>query len=238
MFSSSQKLHSNFLGHRAGGISMFKKLNKLIFSNYYQLISMDLQHINWRELKRNSYFIWRDELTNRTLELLTNSSKVDLSVYNHYGYFHRVRNIEHFEQMKQDWQNLCRVPQEWIVKGDYPGIWTAMFNPHNTYSVSVGPPRIARFYFQDGYFIYDSANPDHKNLWENWQNISQPNVWENIKCENKKSLKQKIEETLLLPSHKKFFEEYRFGGVIGYSDYIAPVIFLEDSIERVDFLEL
>ena len=39
------------------------------------------------------------------------------------------------------------------------------------------------------------------------------------------------------PSHKGFYEDNKFGALIGYSDYISPVIVLTDAIEKIEFLE-
>lgn len=195
------------------------------------------EEINWTELKKD-YNKWRSELYRLTKELLTCSNKVELSQYNEHGYYHKVRKKEFFEQMKQDWKNFKKVSQEWLAKGNFPGIWTAMFDPHNTYSIHSGSLCIVKFYFKNGYYIYDRMNSIHTNLLEIWEGVSEPNPWETIKNENGLSLKQRIEKGFFLsfPSHKKFFEDHKFGAVIGYSDYISPVIILEDSIKNVEFM--
>ena len=40
------------------------------------------------------------------------------------------------------------------------------------------------------------------------------------------------------PPFKKFFEDHNLGALIGYSDYMAVVIVLEDSIQEVEFLTI
>ena len=202
---------------------------------------MNMEQINWMELKRTNYLEWGEELRRRTLELLTVHDDTYLAQFNQCGYFHRVRDRGHFEQMRKDWERFGRVPEEWIYKGKWPGIWAAMFDPHNTYSHSGDLfLYVARFSFKDGFRIYKVANPKHRNQWETWDAKDRPNPWEHTLNERRQSLKQRMENDLCspLPSHKKFFEDHKFGVVMGYSDYVSPIITLEDSVENVEFLDL
>lgn len=200
---------------------------------------MSLEQTNWAKLKRTDYLRWIKELEDRTLDLLTAHDETYLARFNEHGYFHRPPEMEHFEQMKRDWKRFGRVPEEWIYKGEWPGIWTAMFDLRNTYSFRIGPLYAVRFYFKDGFRIYNGMNPKHISQWESWDAKGQPNPWEHALNEHGQSLKQRMENDLRppLPSHKNFFRDHKFGAVIGYSDYISPVIILEDSVENVEFLD-
>lgn len=200
---------------------------------------MEYQSIDWHKLRRTSPHKWRKELWENTLKLLTSSDEVYLSDHNNYGYFHKVIEKEHFKQMKNDWKRLGRVPLEWISKGQYPGVWTAMFDACNTYSLHHGPLYIVRFYFKNGYRIYDENNQNHKNLLDNWNGENETNPWDCLITKYGYSLKDRISYLRLpFPTHKKFLEDHKFGAAIGYSDYVSPVILLEDSVESVEFSEI
>ena len=82
------------------------------------------------ELKR------QDNLRKETSESLRGSDRFELSKYNQTGYYHKVISMEEFKAMKRYWDMEKRVPQEWIIKGNWPGIWTALFKPSNTYSAA------------------------------------------------------------------------------------------------------
>ena len=193
------------------------------------------QKINWTQLKTN-YGKWRSELYRLTKELLTSSDRVELSQYNNDGYFHHVSETKHFIQMREYWERESRVLDEWVSKGDFPGIWTAMFNPHNTYSFAHLPIHIVRFYFKDGFFIYNSENPNHKKLLASWDSRDRKNPWEFLKNNREVSLEERM-RFHGYPSHKSFYEDNKFGALVGYSDYISPVIILEDAIGEIEFLE-
>lgn len=192
--------------------------------------------INWTELKRD-YLTWREELYRITKELLTSSDRVELSKYNNDGYFHHVSETKHFRLMQEDYERNKRVPEEWLSKGNHPGIWTAMFNPHNTYSRAHLPIQIIRFYFKDGFFVYDRENPNHEKLLASWNGRGRKNPWKTLRNNQGLSLGERM-ESHEYPSHKGFYIDNKFGALIGYSDYISPVIVLEDAIEKIEFLEL
>lgn len=192
--------------------------------------------INWVELK-SDYSGWREELYGLTKELLTSSDRFELSKYNEEGYFHHVSSSEQFRQMRVYWDGEKRVPEEWIAKGSFPGIWTAMFDSHNTYSWAPTPICVLRFFFREGFLIYDVMNPKHRNILSSWKSNDRKNPWGDLKNDSGKSLEQRMRSNGL-PSHKCFFEDNNFGAVIGYSDYVSPVIVLEESIENVRFLEI
>lgn len=197
---------------------------------------MVIDSINWPRLKKN--IKWRGILREKTLDALTVSNKVELSQYNGLGYFHKVPNTEDFERMRLQWENTKRVPQEWISKGHFPGIWLAMFSPHNTYSVisCTSPILIARFYFKEGYYVFDRENLSHNKIFQKWleRNVVIDNPWDILANSYVESLRDRM-ELHGYPPFKKFFEDNHFGALIGYSDYIATVIILEESIDRVEF---
>lgn len=194
------------------------------------------ERINWRKLRKRSPYGWQTELNRATKELFTASDFVELSQYNELGYFHRVDGEEHLKQLKQDWEQLGRVPQEWISKGSFPGIWTAMFDPHNTYSHWHGPIFFVRFYFKPEYFIYDNLNTKHTRMFKEWNGKNKKNPWKKLK----NNIGMPLDENMKFrewPSHKGFFEDNKFGALLAYSDYFSPVIMLEDSVEGIEFLE-
>ncbi|MFH0929064.1 MAG: hypothetical protein V1818_01760 [Candidatus Aenigmatarchaeota archaeon] len=195
--------------------------------------------IDWKDQKRH-IATWQKMLCMATEKLLTSSSNFELSSQNEAGYFYRVRNSDGYEQMKTVWKNQGKVPEEWMTRDNYPGMQTAMFDPVNTFASSIMPVMVLRLYFKDGYMIFDRLNKDHKKLSESWKGDGKPNSWDVLK-DREYSMKSKIESNFY-PSHKKFFEENSFGGIVGYpvvgyhDAFVSPVAVLEDSIERIDFL--
>ena len=193
------------------------------------------RNIDWPKMKEQ-YLGWRSNLNRLTKELMTVSNKVELSMYNEERYFHHVHDTKHFQEMRDFWEREKRVPEEWIYKGIWPGIWTAMFHPCNTYSFAPEPIHIIRIYFKNGFFIYDRENVGHRKLWESWSGWSMNNPWRNLKNDEGMSLERRMRNHRF-PSYKGFYQANGFGALIGYSDYISPVIVLEGSIERVEFLD-
>lgn len=195
--------------------------------------------INWPELKKE-YLKWRDRLWKETQRILTSSGKVELSGYNRLGYFHKVCHLNEFEKMQREWGQLRRMPQEWISKGNYPGVWTAMFDPFNTFSFAIPPILIMRFYFNQGYFVFNARNPLHEMLFGEWlkkNEAIEENPWKNLINYRGASLEGRM-KLHGYPPFKKFFEDYNFGALIGYSDYMAVVIVLENSIQEVELLTI
>ncbi len=197
---------------------------------------MESKVIDWLGLKQD-YTRWRSKLWKETYKLLTTSNRIELSQYNQVGYFHRVHEREHFEKMQEEWKQFGRVPQEWITKGNYPGIWTALFAPCNTFSFAHLPIFIVRFYFRRGYFLFDPNNPFHRDILNSWNERGKENTWRELKNSRGEFLEEKMKH-FGFPSHKRFFEENNFGAILALSDYISCVIFLESSIERVEFSEI
>lgn len=198
---------------------------------------MSSDEINWKDLKRD-YPEWRGRLWSETQRLLTGSDKIGLSQYNQIGYFHRVRDPKYFEQMKQEWEQLGKLPERWIGKGNFPGIWTALFDPCNTFSVVDSlPVLVIRFYFKEGYFLFDRERSSHKRLLGKWLEKGEivDNPWEGLRNHHGESLAEKM-KLYGYPSSKNFFKEHNFGAIIGYSDYLSVVIVLEESIQKLEFL--
>ncbi len=199
---------------------------------------MAINDINWPELKGKDYLKWRSDLWKMTQKILMSSNNVELSQNNEVGYFHKVPGAEDFKRMQLEWENTKRVPQEWISRGHFPGIWLAMFSPHNTYSIkSHGSSiQIIRFYFKRGYLIFDRENPSHNEILKNWleKNVVIDNPWDILVNSYVESLRERM-GLHGYPFFKKFFEDNHFGAFVGYSDYLATVIALEDSIDKVEF---
>ncbi len=205
-------------------------------SQYIGCKSMEIEKIDWQELKTKKPLAWHNVLTRATMNLIT-SPGFELSKGNEHGYFHHVREEKHFKQMQAEWEKKERVPEEWISKGQYPGIWAAMFNPCNTYSSWPPPHHIIRFYIKDNFFIYDWKNRKHEKAFKSWKAGGRKNPWTALKNEQGKSLEKRM-KNMRCPAHKCFYEDKKFGAVIGYLDYLSPVIVLEDAVERVEFLTI
>ena len=208
-------------------------------SKYFKPFNMLEKKIDWIKIKQDSYTKWRDLLYAETKQVLTSSIGTPLAQLNDIGFFHKVGKEEHLQKMIQDWNKFGKVRKDWIVKGYFPGIWTALFNQYNTFSISSGSIYFIRFYFKNNYFIFDGMNDDHKLLWELWKGKQDVNTWDNMLNEKKESLTQRLKVGFYMPFpyHKKFYEDHSFGAAIGYSDYISAVILLENAIESVVFLE-
>ncbi|MFH1369780.1 MAG: hypothetical protein ABII09_00595 [Planctomycetota bacterium] len=184
---------------------------------------------------KEHYLGWKSNLGRLTMELMAASGRVELSAYNEEGYFHHVPGTGHFEEMRAFWEREGRVPEEWVGKGRWPGIWTAMFHPCNTYSMAHEPVHVVRFYFKDGYYVYDGGNTGHRRLWKGWSGWGAENRWRALKNDEGSSLEGRMRNHGL-PSHKWFYESNRFGAALGYEDYVSPVIVLESCVSDVEFL--
>jgi len=196
-----------------------------------KLRQADWATLNWKdELKRQS------KLRKETSKLLRSSGEVELSEYNQTGYYHKVNSMEEFRNMRNYWDAERRVPQDWITKGNWPGILTAMFDPNNTFSIARKPIGIVRFYFKDGFFLYNPEKAKHRRLLEEWHEDGN-NPWKSAKNERGRTLESRL-ISLRLPSSKNFCIAHNFGAAIGESDYISVVILLENSISNVEFIEL
>ena len=63
------------------------------------------------------------------------------------------------------------------------------------------------------------------------------NPWKNLRNFRGESLEERM-KLHGYPPFKQFFADNHFGALIGYSDYMAVVIILEDSIQEVEFSAL
>ena len=180
----------------------------------------------------------RDELYRRTLAELRKS--VELADLNDLGVYHKVHEFPHFEQMVRDWIELQQVPDFWISKGRWPGIWSALFEPEYTFSLATLPAHIVRFRFNPGYYLFDGQNEEHQEMFDNWSGRGKRNSWTKAYNSRNESLADRLKSggQLPLPHHKRFYSDNKFGAAIGYSDYVSPVILLEDSVNRVEFMRL
>lgn len=195
--------------------------------------------MDWSKIKKNN-LEWRKMLwneTTNTLQLMA-KNKVDMTELNSIGVFHKIRIAEN--EMKKEYLSKKNVPHNWIIKGNFPGIWCALFDAKNTYSYDYDPP-IIKLNFKPNFQIFDLRFEEHILMWNKWKenpdNLSKPNLWHNDVNYNNISFKDRIPMLdVKHPYHLEFFKEYNFGAVIGYNDYISLVIIQEDVIENVEFL--
>jgi hypothetical protein len=197
---------------------------------------MSVENLDWKKIKADDYDSWRNKLDLATIQLLKSKGKIELSSYNSIGYYHRVRNPAHFEIMKNEWRRIRKVPGEWISKGNVPGIWTAMFDPCNTYSYGISPICIMRVYFKQGYYIFDPQDKNHNEFHMSWENRGETNEWNTKFNDRGASLAKRMKE-LGCPDSKQFYRDNNFGAVIGYHDYVSPVIVMEDAVENLEFTQ-
>lgn len=197
---------------------------------------MNNDALDWREIKSENLQEWRDRLNEETSTLLSGSEPIELSQYNDRGFYHKVDGKEIFKNMRQEWEDNNQVPEQWISRGQFPGIWTAMFDPRNTFSLKTGNLYVLRFYFKEGYDIYDPNNPESKEQWREWDKGDQ-NPWSHLENKEGRSLEERLTSGFYLPfpNHKQFYEENNYAAALGYSDYISPVILLEDAVKQVEF---
>ena len=174
----------------------------------------------------------------RTKALLESSDRIELALYNQEGYFHRVSERKHFEQMRAEWEAEGRASPDWISRGMTGGIWAAMFDRAGTYRlIAEMPILITRFHFRGGYSLYDTLNPRHHALWKGWNGNNKPNPWDNLHGAHGLKLSERI-RMCGSPTHKLFYEEQKLGAIIGYFDYASVVIVLEDAIANIEFSEI
>lgn len=178
--------------------------------------------LDWQILKRD-YDAWRLKLYETTETILKNAAikEVSLSRFNDIGVFHKI-NSDYSDKMKKEYQLKSEVPHHWITKGNFAGIWCALFDSCNTYSFDFLPP-IIQFTFKAEYKIYDPQLESHRKIWEAWKsvegNLSKPNEWEKDLNDRKLSMQSRMGN--FYPNHLEFYKENGFGATIGYSDYSA-----------------
>lgn len=121
--------------------------------------------IDWVTIKSN-YNEWRSTLWTETKTTLKEMAvgTVSMAHLNTLGAYHKVGD-GHQDVMKKEYKESQGVPHKWVYKGNFPGIWCALFNKHNTYSVNFNPP-IVKFTFKAEYQIFDPMLEQHKKMWE------------------------------------------------------------------------
>lgn len=196
---------------------------------------IDGKDMDWPRLKEN-YRTWRFALFKKTLGTLSSSEMLELSQLNDIGYYHNVRSSKAFTKMRTEMNGTGAVPENWIYEKGEPGIWTALFDPCNTYSISSEPPHIMQFYFKDGFYLFDLDSSKHQELWASWQANGTSNPWSTLLNGGTSSLEERM-KSQGFPDHKAFYKEHNFGATIGYSDYISAVVVLPEAVEKVVFLD-
>ena len=209
---------------------------------------MDPKKINWEFLKSKDYMHWRETLYKETMVLLNAMAahKRELSEINDVGSYHKVfepkeGEADIYQQMKDSYKAEGKVPEDWISKGNYPGIWTCLFNPNNAFSFTIKPVmHMMTFEFNDGYHVFDGMLQEHQEMWSQYEKNKASKVensWSNMSNSGNSSLEKRLGQHHL-PSHKGFYEENKFGAVAGYSDYMSLVIMLPEAVKNVTFFDI
>lgn len=195
--------------------------------------------IDWIAI-RSDYDAWRSTLwteTQTTLKAIA-VSQASMVQLNTIGAYHKIRD-GYQDTMKKEYKEIEGVPHKWVTKGNFPGIWCALFDQRNTYSFAWNPA-IIKFTFKAEYQIYDPMNESHKTMWETWKsvngNLEKPNRWAEDKNDDHVPMSARMKMFCRAPDHEAFYQEHRFGAIIGYSDYIALVVVQEKAIDKVEFL--
>ncbi|MBS0635229.1 MAG: hypothetical protein JSR37_07180 [Verrucomicrobia bacterium] len=199
--------------------------------------------INWQELKK-SYDVWRGQLFETTEKVLKEAAATfsDLTSLNQIGVYHKL-NPEYGKRILEKYKVSKEIPQEWPYLGKWIGIWCALFDPHNTYSIT-SDLFVMQITFKEGYRIFDSQNPDHCKLWETWESAhaDKPNEWKDAKNDKGESMQVRAAGFSLggltlspkIPPHVEFYRENKFGCAVGYSDYMALMILLPECVQHVE----
>jgi len=196
--------------------------------------------IDWPNLK-NNYSLWRSTLYNETVSTLKKmaAEKTDIVALNALGVFHKISISG--EEMRNEYLANPTIPHRWIMKGNFPGIWCALYHPDNTFSrVQTSELIRIQITFKADFQIFDPGSEEHMKMWKVWKSISsnsnKPNPW----AEDINYCSQSMEKRMGLNcdgiDHLAFFKENHFGAFIGYSDYIALVIVDEAAIGKVEFI--
>lgn len=191
--------------------------------------------INWHDLKSRDFERWKYELYGETEKLLKSSDRVELASYNDIGYYHNFKGPDFYAKAKETWGRKPGAISKRICSGWYPGIWTVMFDQVNSHSPPERPHAV-RITFREGFSVYDRQNQVHKEMAGYWNPDQRENPWEDVSDVWGWNFARKM-ELHQYPSHKSFYEENKIGAVIGYSDFISPVIILEEAVDKVEFLE-
>ena len=207
----------------------------------------DIPSIDWVALKSSDYLAWRSTLYGVTQKVLRIAAKEfkDLSELNKVGIYHKIPS-EHAGSLLKEYEKTGKVSGSWVSQGKFPGIWCALFNPHNTYSMG-SDLCILQITFKAEYKVFDVKNEEHLKMWSAWsraaENRTKVNSWESALNEEGSSLADRMSYGLgipgimvlspPMPGHSEFYREQKFGAVIGYSDYMAVTIIDPGCIETL-----
>ena len=214
--------------------------------------SEDIREINWVSLKSSEYRDWRSTLYGVTQQVLQLAAKEfkDLSELNEVGIYHKIPSL-HGRSISAEYAETGKVPGKWVSQGEFPGIWCALFNPHNTYSMA-SDLYFLKITFKAEYKVFDVRNEEHLKMWSAWsraaENRSKVNSWESALNGDGSSLAERMSYGLgipgimvlspPMPGHSEFYREHKFGAVVGYSDYMALTIIDPECIETLKVVEM
>lgn len=202
--------------------------------------------LDWAKLKEDLP-VWKEALAKETLQTLktTAASKAPLASLNSLGIYHKTGSHAHGQSMIDEYTTKRYVPPAWIIKDPFPGIWCALFNRVNAYSFE-SKPFVLQFTFKADYFVFDPFSEEHQKMWATWQSVSgnldKTNSWAETRSGLGPSLASRMAKGSFIgdiclypamPHHIAFYEENRFGAVIGYSEYISITIILPECVESV-----
>jgi len=196
---------------------------------------MELVQQDWVKLKTEDPNSWKKDLWDATLKVLRSIPDLQIATLNEVGIYHRFKGSDHYETTKEQYVTMGTAQEDWISRGIYPGIWTALFDKCNTYSIARSR-QFLRFYFRDGFDLYDPENPEHTRLWDEWTGKETDNAWKDMRGVRGVSLEERM-RFMRLPGHKRFYVDHSFGAFLGLQDYASLVIIDELAIEGVEFID-
>ncbi|MCX6991087.1 MAG: hypothetical protein NTX49_08520 [Chlamydiae bacterium] len=211
----------------------------------------DITGINWVDLK-SEYQAWRSDLYRVTLKVLQIAASEfgNLAELNEPGVYHKMPS-KYAGSLLKEYEETGKVPRSWVSQGQFPGIWCALFHHENTYSILSSDVKFLQIMFKADYRLFDSENPDHQKMWSTWsqaaENRAKVNTWMRDLNGFGRSQADRMSMGFGLPGkgvlsppmpgHSEFYREYKFGAVIGYSDYMAVTIIDPECIETLKVVE-
>jgi hypothetical protein len=206
--------------------------------------------LNWLEIRRTRPD-WRDILYSESLRVLEARASCfeSLSTLHAHGVYHKIERKYALPLMKA-YLETKQVPKDWMSAGFHPGVWCALFNPHNTYSMA-SDLFVLKITFKADYRVFDPENAEHRKIWSVWitskENQEKTNRWTEEKNSSGSSLSTRLKDGMVfpfctpplvlspaVPYHAKFYEEHRFGAFVGRSDYMGLVVVLTECIEKLE----
>ena len=207
----------------------------------------EIREIDWVNFKSSDYGTWRSTLYRETQKVLRIASSEfgNLAELNEPGVYHKIPS-KYAGSLLKEYEETGKVPPRWISQGHFPGIWCALFNPHNTYSYA-SDLCILQITFKADYKLFDLENPEHQQMWSAWEraagNRAKINTWARDLNGFGRSLADRMYGGFGLPGiavlsppmpgHSEFYREHKFGATIGYSDYMAVTIIDPECIESI-----